>query len=161
LLDQSAWTDLHGDGLIYDSAPAEADTIIAGRPRMLLWVKEDVPDTDVEITLYQVASDGGSVLLSQDLVRMRYRESLRHARPMPLNKYVGIELNDFVFVARRIARGDRLRLLIRAPNSIFWQKNYNSGGDVNRESGRDARVAHITVGHGGPHASYLEVPVLP
>ena len=48
----------------------------------------------------------------------------------------------------------------RQPNSTTLEKNYNSGGVVAEESGKDARSAHITVYHDAEHASALELPVV-
>ena len=53
-----------------------------------------------------------------------------------------------------------MRLLIKSPNSIYIQKNYNSGGVVAEESGKDARTAHITLYHDMKYQSYLEIPVV-
>jgi len=53
-----------------------------------------------------------------------------------------------------------LRLLITCPNSIYLEKNYNTGGRVEAESGKDARVAHITVYHDKDHPSALELPIV-
>jgi hypothetical protein len=46
------------------------------------------------------------------------------------------------------------------PNSINVEKNYNSGGEVSRETGKDARTAHITLYHDANHMSSLELPVV-
>jgi hypothetical protein len=40
------------------------------------------------------------------------------------------------------------------------QKNYNSGGVVAEESGKDARTAHVTLYHDAEHPSCLELPVV-
>jgi predicted acyl esterase len=58
-----------------------------------------------------------------------------------------------------MAQGSRLRLVIRALNSIYWQKNYNSGGDVSAEGAPDARTAHVTLYHDAEHPSHLELPI--
>ncbi len=78
-------------------------------------------------------------------------------QPGEINRY---EFNSFMFFSRRIAKGSRLRLLLRSPNPIMSQKNYNSGGVVAEESGKDARTAHITLYHDAEHLSFLELPVV-
>ena len=77
--------------------------------------------------------------------------------PGEINRY---ELDSFQFFSRRIAKGSRLRLLLGCPNSIQLEKNYNSGGVVAEESGKDARTAHITVYHDSQHPSFLEIPIV-
>jgi hypothetical protein len=51
-------------------------------------------------------------------------------------------------------------LVLNSPNSIYQEKNYNSGGVVAEESGKDARTAHITVYHDNDHPSSLELPLV-
>jgi predicted acyl esterase len=63
-------------------------------------------------------------------------------------------------VARRIAAGSRLRVYVGAPNSIYVQKNYNSGGVVAHETGKDARVARVTLHHDRQRPSHVELPVV-
>ena len=46
-----------------------------------------------------------------------------------------------------------------APNSIFWQKNYNSGGVVADETAKDARTAHVKIYHDAEHASAIDLPL--
>jgi len=53
----------------------------------------------------------------------------------------------------------RLRLVVSAPNSIAWQKNYNSGSVVSEETAKDARTAHIQVHHNATHASTIQLPL--
>ncbi len=70
------------------------------------------------------------------------------------------ELDQIVGISRRIAKGSRLPLLLSSPNSIHAQKNYNSGAVVSEESGKDARIAHVTVYHDSEHPSFLEIPIV-
>ncbi|MCP4656834.1 MAG: hypothetical protein GY856_15600 [bacterium] len=119
-----------------------------------------MPDTDFQAAVYEIRSDGGSVALSNDLMRARYRESLREPKlvePGEVNRY---EFDGFPFFSRRIAKGSRLRLVFKSPNSIQTQKNYNSGGVVAEESGADARTAHVTLYHDADRSSYLELPIV-
>ena len=68
--------------------------------------------------------------------------------------------DNFTWFARRIAKGSRLRLVFSCPNSINLEKNYNSGGDVSRETAKDARTAHVVLYHDAAHTSALELPVV-
>jgi putative CocE/NonD family hydrolase len=159
LLDASPATNLFGAGLIYETPPFTEDAIVAGRPRAELWLGIDAPDTDIELQLYQITQAGVSIRLAQDHVRARYRESLRTPKLVPANQVLRYVFADFQFFARRIERGSKLRLVVRAPNSIYTQKNYNSGGDVGSESGADARPVQVTLQQGGRRASFIELPL--
>ena len=94
--------------------------------------------------LYEVFRDGRSLALAAGHMRARYRDSLKQERlikPGEINSY---EFASFTFVGRKVSKDSRLRLVLMSPNSIFAEKNYNAGGLVSHESGKDARTAHVT-----------------
>ena len=93
--------------------------------------------------------------------RLRYRESVRQENLVKLGETVRCDFNPGLFIARRMAKGSRLRLVVSAPNSIYFEKNYNSGGVVANETAKDARTAHVRILHDGQHASVLDVPIAP
>src|SRR5213082_255284 len=127
--------------------------------KVSLWVSIDTPDTDLEADLYEIQPDGTSISLWNDLRRLRYRESLREAKLVKPGEIVKCEFAPGLFVARRLMKGSRLRLVVYSPNSIFWQKNYNSGGVVADETAKDARAAHVKVYHDVEHASAIALPL--
>ena len=152
--------NLNGNGVVYHSQPFSEDTEVTGDLKFVAWISMDVPDTDFQVTVYEIQRDGTSVLLTSDAMRARYRESLtkeKLVKPGEINRY---EFNAFTFFSRRIAKGSRLRLILSCPNSIQSEKNYNSGGVVSEESGKDARTAHVVVHHDARHQSSLEIPVV-
>ncbi len=162
LTDQRYALNLFGNGLVYHSEPFPEATEITGSLKFVAWMAMDVPDTDFIVNVYEIQPDGTSIRLTLrgDRMRARYRESLRQeklVKPGEINRY---EFNSFRFFSRRIAKGSRLRLVLRSPNSIYGPKNYNSGGVVAEESGKDARTAHITLYHDAEHPSFLELPVV-
>ena len=151
--------NLFGNGLVYHTEPFEAETDLAGFMEFDAWMTLDVPDTDFMVTVYEIRPDGSSVLLTGDIMRARYRNSRtveELVTPGEANLY---RFNGFQFFARQVARGSRLRLILNSPNSVWLQKNYNSGGRVTHESGADARTATVTFHHGGEYQSRLTVPV--
>lgn len=158
--DQRAALTGFGDRLVYHSAPCTQEVEITGNIRLKAWMAMDVPDTDFQVSVYEVKVDGTSILLAEDRMRARYRVSLKQETPPPLGKVCEYDFATFPFISTQIAKGSRLRLVLKAPNSIFWEKNYNSGGVVAEESGADARVAHITLVHDRVHPSVLEIPVV-
>jgi hypothetical protein len=157
--DQRYCLNLFGNGVAYHSEPFAQDTEIVGFPRFVAWIAMDVPDTDFVVRLFEIGLDGSSIALADDIIRARYRKSLRSqelVEPNAVNRY---EFDEFQFFARRISKGSRIRLMLGCLNSIHYQKNYNSGGVVAKESGIDARTAHIRLYHDSSHRSYLELPI--
>src|SRR6516225_3935546 len=98
----------------------------------------DVPDTDISLTLYEVLADGTAIWIWNDVVRARYRESEQKEKLVTPGQINLFKFEPGWFVARCLAKGSRLRLIVAAPNSIYWQKNYNSGGVVADEAKENA-----------------------
>jgi putative CocE/NonD family hydrolase len=159
ITDQTGALNLFGNGLVYHTQPFEEDTEVTGYVNLVTWIELDVPDTDFYATLYMIKADGESVMLTQDLMRARYRESLREEKlvvPGEINQYV---FDWFTYFSWKISKGSRLRLVFGCPNSLQLEKNYNGGGVVNAESGKDAHTAHVKLYHDPDHPSYLEIPI--
>ena len=157
-LDQTYALSIGDDGLVYHTAPFSNETSLIGCPAVTLWVSIDTPDTDLSADLYEIQPDGTSIALWSDIRRLRYRESLRQEKLVKPGEIVRCEFNPGLFVARRLMKGSRLRLVISSPNSILWQKNYNSGGVVADETAKDARTAQVQVYHDATHASSIQIP---
>ena len=160
ITDERYALNLFGDGLVYHSQAFMEDTEISGFAKLVVWISIDVPDTDFGVNLYEMMPDGKSIELTGDILRARYRDSAvteKLAKPGEINRY---DFSGFTFFSRRIAKGSRLRLVLTSPNSIYLEKNYNSGGFVEQESGKDAHTAHITLYHDRDHPSSLELPLV-
>ena len=152
--------NLFGNGLVYHTPRFETETILSGAMKLTAWMSLDVPDTDFMVTVYEITRDGQSIYLTGDIMRARYRESLREPKLVEPGTVTRFEFDGFQFFTRQLAKGSRLRVVVASPNSIWFEKNYNSGGVVAGERARDARTATITLYHDADHPSSLEVPVL-
>ncbi len=159
LTSQQGALNLFGNGLIYHSAPFSEATEVTGFVKLVAWISMDVPDTDLQVSLYEILPTGSSVLLTGDILRARYRKSLRTEQMVKPGEADRYEFSHFPFFSRRVSKGSRLRLLIQSPNSIGLEKNYNAGGVVAAETRKDARTAHITLHHDGRYQSVLEIPI--
>jgi putative CocE/NonD family hydrolase len=160
LTSQHAVMNTYGNGVVYHSEPFGEATEITGFLKLTVWLTMDVPDTDLEAEVYEVLPSGDSVALTGATIRARYRESLRQEKlvtPGETEKYV---FDNFTFFSRRIAKGSRLRLFVHCPNTAGTEKNYNSGGVVALETGKDAKTAHVTLVHDVDHPSALELPLV-
>jgi len=159
LTDQRGLIASAGKVLVYHTPAFAADTDIGGFFKLSAWLSIDQPDTDFVVAVYEIKQDGSSVALSDDMMRARYRKSFRDATPVKPGAVERYDFERFTFTARRIAKGSRLRLVIAPINSLWSQKNYNSGGVVANESGKDARKATVTLYHDASHPSALYVPI--
>jgi putative CocE/NonD family hydrolase len=151
--------ELFGAGLVYQTAPLTEPLDLAGQVRLRLWLSMDVPDTDFSATLFEVTRDGRAIYLTRQLQRARYREGLERERLVTPGEITPFVLDDFDFFARRIASGSRIRLVVGALNSLGFEKNYNAGGVVAHQSGKDARTARVNLHHDASRPSALELPI--
>jgi putative CocE/NonD family hydrolase len=158
-IDQTYALSIGEDGLVYHTDPLPKETPLVGCPALTLWVSIDTPDVDLSADLYEIQLDGTSIALWSDLRRLRYRDSLREAKLVKPGDIVRCDFNPGTFVARRLTKGSRLRLVVSAVNSILWQKNYCAGGVVADETAKDARTCHVQVYHDAAHASAMELPL--
>src|SRR5213078_2794894 len=158
-IDQTFALSIGKDGLVYHTDPLPNETPLVGCAALSLWLSIDTPDIDLECNLYEIQPDGTSIALWSDLRRLRYRESLREAKLVKPGEIVRCDFNPGLFVARRLMKGSRIRLVISSPNSILWQKNYNSGGVVADETAKDARTALVNVYHDPEHASAIQLRI--
>lgn len=158
--DQRFALNLFGNGLVYHTEPFAEATEITGNLSFSAWIAMDVPDTDLEIAVYEILLDGRSVYLTGTRMRARYRESLYRETLVNADEINRYDFDLFSFFSRRLAKGSRLRLIISCPNSPSVQKNYNSGGVVAAESKKDSRTAHVTLFHDAEHPSFLELPIV-
>jgi putative CocE/NonD family hydrolase len=158
LVDQRMVHARAGRQLVYHTAPFEQPTEISGFFELSAWLAIDQPDTDVRAVIYDVAIDGTVVQLTRDWIRARYRQSERCAQLVDTDKPLHYLFQGFMFVSRRIPRGNRLRLVVGPMASMYWQKNYNSGAAVSKESMQDARPVTVKLFHDDAHPSALHVP---
>lgn len=158
-LDQTYALSIGQDGLVYHTEPLTKETPFVGCPAVALWLSIDTPDVDLSANLYEIQPDGTCIILWSDTRRLRYRESLREAKLVKPGEIVRCDFNPGLFVARRLMKGSRLRLVVSSPNSTQVQKNYCSGGVVAEETAKDARTCHVQVYHDATHPSTIELPL--
>lgn len=163
LTDVSVVNALRGKELVYHTAPFEADTELSGFFRLSAWIAIDCPDTDLYATVYRIGADGGSIWLSSDAIRARYREGPRTPRLIQTREPLRYDFEHFTFVSRQLKRGERLRLVIapigRLSETTFAEKNYQGGGVVAEETVANARPVTVKLFHDRAHPSALYAPL--
>jgi putative CocE/NonD family hydrolase len=159
LTDQSLTLANKGKLLVYHSEPFAQDTEVSGFFSLSAWISLDQPDTDFSVAIYEIRADGSAVLLTRDIQRARYREGPRRSLLINTREPLKYQFDGFTFVSRRVARGSRLRLVVAPVNSIYAQKNHNSGKAVANESADDSRPVTVQLFHDAAHPSVLRVPI--
>jgi predicted acyl esterase len=145
--------------VLYISDALDVDTPIVGRFEVALYLSLNVPDTDLQVSLYEVNKLGETKYIASDMLRLRYREGLNQPKLAVPDEVYLCKFNTPYFTALEAKKGSRFVLAINAINSPNVQKNYNSGKDVSIETREDAQTAVISIYHSPEMSSYIKIPV--
>jgi putative CocE/NonD family hydrolase len=152
-------SQLFGDGAIYETGPFKAPVVVAGMPELDLWLECDTLDADLQFFLFDIGADGTSFLLSQTVMRLRWRHSLYEPTLWREGATERVRVGRFLFFARRFSAGSRLRLVVRTLNSPGFERNLNTGGAIGFEDIASARRATLKIHHGAARPSALRLPL--
>lgn len=147
------------DVLCYTSAVLERDLEVTGPVRLVLYVSSSALDTDFTGKLVDVHPDGTALILTDGILRARYRESLSSPTLLTPGEVYRIEI-DLVATANVFAAGHRLRLEVSSSNFPRFDRNTNTGGVIATETEADFVRATNTVWHDELRASHLVLPVI-
>jgi len=146
------------DVLTFTSAPLEAGLETTGVFMARLYVSSDARDTDFMVKLIDVFPDGTAYNVQEGALRMRYRKSLRQPELIEPGDIYEIDV-DLNATSNYFAAGHRIRIEVTSSNFPRFERNLNTGEHNAR--GTQFIKARNTVFHGGEHASYIELPVVP
>ncbi|MDH4383341.1 MAG: CocE/NonD family hydrolase [Gammaproteobacteria bacterium] len=147
------------DVLCYTSEVLTADMEVTGPVRLVLYVSSSAVDTDFTGKLVDVHPDGTALILTDGILRARYRESLSTQKLMTPGEVYRLEI-DLVATANVFFAGHRIRLEVSSSNFPRFDRNTNSGGVIAQETEADFVRATNTVWHDAVRASHLILPVI-
>ncbi len=143
------------DVLIYTSDYNNDGIYINGSVKIQLYVSSDRPDTDFGVRLTEVLQDGQSVILTQGIKRMRFRESLSEEKLMEKDSiyFVEIELEP---LSVHLSSDSRLRIVVSSSNYPMFDVNPNNGGELYKPG--DTLIATNLVYHRNELPSRVIIP---
>lgn len=154
--DQRA-VEARADVLVYSTPPLEAPLEVTGPLRLVLFASSSARDTDFTGKLVDVFPDGRALILTDGILRARYRDG----EPAPLEPGVVYELRiDLVATANLFRAGHRLRLEVASSNFPRFDRNTNTGGVIAAEGEADCVVAVNRVFHDRARPSHLILPII-
>lgn len=148
------------DVLVYTTEPLEEPLDVAGPVGLVVHLTCDAPDTDLTAKLVDVHPDGRAIILTEGILRARYRNSLEFPRLLSPGQTYQLDL-DLWATANRFLPGHRIRLEVAGSNFPQYGRNSHTGGDISNEPAERHRRATIRVLHDQAHPSRLMLPVLP
>lgn len=162
--DQSNVVESRSDVLIFQTEPLSQPVVVHGVPMVKLSVSSDRTDTDFMVRMTDTYPDGKSILLSDGVLRMRFRNGFSAqdtSAIIPGNIYqIGIPLPN---IAHTFLPGHRIKLIISSSNYFRYNRNANTNGpmypDGNADTLINPLVANNTVYHNAVNRSSVEFPV--
>ncbi|MCK8520451.1 CocE/NonD family hydrolase [Aquimarina sp. D1M17] len=144
--------------VLYVSNKLDNNTTVFGRFEVGLYLTLNVPDTDMEVSLYAVDAAGETQYIGSDMLRLRYREGLDKPKLVKPGKIFFCKFDTPFITGLELKKDSRFILKINAVDLDYVQKNYNSGKNVSLETKKDALKAEIKIHHSLENPSYLKIP---
>lgn len=153
-VDQRSLVESRSDVLIYTTPLLDQDLVVDGSLALDLFFSSDRTDSDVGVRLCDVYPDGRSILLTQSIRRLRFRNGDRPAdtaRMIPGTVYpVTVNLQN---IAMTFPKGHRLRIDVSSSLYPMFDINPNTGGPLYQAG--DTLVAANRIYRGGSTPSRL------
>ncbi|MBK9124868.1 MAG: CocE/NonD family hydrolase [Chloroflexi bacterium] len=151
--------ELRDDVLVYSTPVLDAPVEVTGRIELRLFVSSSAPDTDFTGKLVDVFPDGRAMILTEGILRARYRNSLVHPELLEPDTIYELRL-DLWSTANVFLPGHRIRLEVSSGNFPRFDRNSNTGGDITSETADKYRPAINRVYHDADHPSRLILPII-
>lgn len=154
--DQST-LDSRSDILTFETSLLAHDVSISGRVGLDLYVEATVPDCDISIRLVDVYPDGRSMLITDGMQRMRFRNGYTQADESfmtPGNVY-NVQF-DLPFTNYTWKAGHKIKIYVGGNNAIRYHVNNQHSGDA--YVGGPPTVGNITIHHNSSYPSNISLP---
>ncbi len=145
--------------LVYTTPALERALEVTGPITLWLFVSSSAPDTDFTGKLVDVYPDGRAIILTEGILRARYRNSFTQPELLEPGAIYELGLNLWA-TANVFLPGHRLRLEVSSSNFPRFDRNSNTGGLIARESREQYRPAVNRIFHDATHPSHLILPVI-
>jgi hypothetical protein len=144
------------DVLVFTSEALSEPVEVTGHIYADLFISSDCPDTDFTVKLSDVYPDGRSMIVSDGIMRARFRESFeREAFLEPGEAY---ELRvDLWSTSLIFNKGHRIRAAVSSSNSPRFEPNPNTGKPLHADE--ETRVATNTLHLSKRHPSHIILPI--
>lgn len=147
------------DVLVYSTPVLEHPVEVTGWIELELWISSSAPDTDFTGKLVDVHPDGRAIILSDGILRTRFRNSLAEPEPMEPDTPVQVTI-DLGATSNVFLPGHRIRLEIASSSFPKFDRNSNTGGDLTQETADQYRSATNQVLHDPARPSRLILPII-
>jgi len=147
------------DVLCYTTLPLERPVEVTGPIELVLHVSSSARDTDFTGKLVDVHPDGRAEILTDGILRARYRQSLSSSVLMEPGQVYELRI-DLEATSNVFLTGHRIRLEVSSSNFPRFDRNSNTGGTIASEQEKDFVQAINRVYHSQVNPSHLVLPVI-
>jgi putative CocE/NonD family hydrolase len=119
--------EMRDDVLVYSTPVLEQPVEVTGPIELCLFVSSSALDTDFTAKLVDVYPDGRTMILTEGILRVRYRNSFTDPELMEPGKVYELRLNLWA-TANVFLPGHRIRLEVSSSNFPRFDRNSNTGG---------------------------------
>jgi predicted acyl esterase len=130
---------------------------VTGRLTAKLYVSSDCPDTDFTVKLTDVYPDGRSMLVTDGILRARFRDSFEHEKLLEPGKVCEVKV-DLWSTSLIFNRGHKIRVAVSSSNAPRFDPNPNTGHAFRAD--KEKRVATNTIYFSKEHPSRILLPVM-
>ena len=147
-----------GDVICYETKSINKSVVLAGTVKMDLFASSDVKDTDFACRLMVVLQDGFEFMLSQGLVRAKWRNGGKTPTFLEKNQMVHYEF-EIGNIACQLQKGQRLKIHVMSALFPLYDRNLNTGEPS--ATCDHYQIAHQSIFHDILYPSAIRLPVLP
>ena len=132
---------------------------VTGPIALVLYISSSARDTDFTGKLVNVYPDGRAEILTDGILRARYRESFTEAKLLEPGQIYELRL-DLLATSNLFKAGHRIRLEVSSSNFPRFDRNTNTGGVIERQTEKDLVQAVNRISHDAAHPSHLILPII-
>jgi hypothetical protein len=151
--------ELRDDVLVYSTPVLDRPVEVTGPIELRLFVASSARDTDFTGKLVDVYPDGRAMILTEGILRARYRDSFTEPELLEPGKVYELWLNLWA-TANVFLPGHRVRLEVSSSNFPRFDRNSNTGGEITRETADQYQPAINRIFHDAEHPSRLILPII-
>jgi putative CocE/NonD family hydrolase len=144
--------------LVFDTPALTEDTEVTGLISLELYAATSAVDTDFTALLVDVDATGYARLLTDGIVRARYRETTKNATEVVPGKVYKYTI-DLWATANVFKAGHRIRLYVSSSNFPRFNRNLNTGEDLSAST-RSVRERQ-TIYHVRERSWAFRLPLIP
>jgi uncharacterized protein len=144
------------DVLVFTTDVLQEPIEVTGRIVAKLYLSSDCPDTDFTVKLTDVYPDGRSMLVTDGILRTRFRQSFKEEKFLEPGTVYEISV-DLWSTSLIFNKGHKIRVAVSSSNSPRFDPNPNTGNAFRAD--KETRVATNTICFSEKYPSRIMLPI--